>query len=87
MLQTRKESLIESLMNIAIGYSVAMVSQLALFPLFGIAVPLSTNLWLGAWFTGISLVRGYVIRRWFNARLHQAARRMAEATGPDRKRA
>jgi hypothetical protein len=70
-------SLIESLMNITIGYVVALASQLAIFPLFDVHVPLSTNLWIGAWFTGISLVRSYIIRRWFNARLHAAAQAMA----------
>ena len=44
MQQTRLGSLIESLMNIAIGYGVALLSQIAIFPLFGIHVPLSTNL-------------------------------------------
>lgn len=77
MQQTQLGSLIESLMNIAIGYGVALLSQIAIFPMFGIHVPLSTNLWIGAWFTGISLVRSYVIRRWFNARLHNAANAIA----------
>ena len=79
MQQTRLCSLIESLMNIAIGYGVALLSQIAIFPLFGIHVPLTTNLWIGAWFTAISLVRSYVIRRWFNARLHRAAQAMSRA--------
>ena len=79
MMQSRKESLIESLMNIGIGYLVALLSQLAIFPLFGINVPLSTNLWIGAWFTAISLARSYAIRRWFNARLHHAAQRLARS--------
>ena len=50
MQQTRLGSLIESLLNIAIGYVVALLSQLMIFPLFDIHVPLSTNLWIGAWF-------------------------------------
>ena len=75
--QTRLGSLIESLMNIAIGYGVALLSQIMIFPLFGIYVSLTTNLWIGAWFTLISLVRSYVIRRWFNARLHRVAQAMA----------
>lgn len=77
MTQTKLGSLIESLMNIAIGYGVALLSQLVVFPHFGIHVPLSTNLWIGAWFTVISLVRSYVIRRWFNARLQAAASGLA----------
>ena len=73
MEQTKLGSLIESLMNIIIGYGVALLSQIMVFPMFDIHVPLRTNLGIGAWFTAISLVRSYVIRRWFNARLHSAA--------------
>jgi len=79
MQQTRTGSLIESLMNILIGYFVALASQILIFPMFEIHVPLSTNLWIGVWFTGISLVRSYVIRRWFNARLHKTANALAKA--------
>jgi hypothetical protein len=65
-MQSRIQSLIEAWANVAVGYLVALASQLALFPLFGIHIPLSSNLWIGAWFTVISLVRSYVLRRWFN---------------------
>jgi len=34
---------------------------------------------MGLIFTVISVARGYIIRRWFNARLQRAAQRMAEA--------
>lgn len=78
MQQTKIGSLIESIMNILIGYGVALLSQILIFPLFGIHVSLTTNLWIGAWFTVISLIRSYVIRRWFNARLHRAAEAMAD---------
>jgi membrane protein implicated in regulation of membrane protease activity len=77
MTQTRLGSLIEALINIVIGYVVAIASQLAIFPLFGIHIALSTNLWIGLWFTVVSLVRSYIIRRWFNARLHRAAEALA----------
>lgn len=73
MKQTKRGSLLESLMNIAIGYVVALLSQIVMFPMFNINVPLSTNIWIGIWFTVISLIRSYVIRRWFNKRLHAAA--------------
>ena len=82
MNQTKLESLLESIVNIIIGYGVALVSQLLIFPLVGINVPFSTNLWIGLWFTLISLARSYVIRRWFNAGLHRmvvsAAKRIAK---------
>jgi hypothetical protein len=68
-MQSKTASLIESLANILIGYWVALLSQLVVFPQFGIDVPFRANLWIGAWFTAISLVRSYVLRRWFNGRL------------------
>jgi hypothetical protein len=77
MNQSRVASLAESVMNVLIGYGVALASQLAIFPMFGIHLPLSDNLAIGAWFTLISLVRSYAIRRWFNARLHRAAQKIA----------
>ena len=72
MKQTKLESLLESGVNIFIGYFLALASQLLIFPMFGIDVPLSANLWIGAWFTVVSLIRSYVLRRWFNAGLHKA---------------
>lgn len=77
MNQSRVASLAESVMNVLIGYGVALTSQLVIFPMFGIHLPLSDNLAIGAWFTLISLVRSYAIRRWFNARLHRAAQKIA----------
>lgn len=77
MQQTRLASFIEALTNTFIGYLVALLSQLLIFPLFSIHIPLSTNLAIGAWFTLISIVRSYILRRWFNARLHAASLRLA----------
>lgn len=65
-MQTKTQSLIEAGANVLVGYLVALLSQLLVFPLFGIHVPFSSNLAIGAWFTVISLVRSYVLRRWFN---------------------
>jgi hypothetical protein len=77
MTQTRLGSFIESVMNIVIGYGVAIASQVIIFPWFGIHIPLHANFQIGAWFTLVSLVRSYVIRRWFNARLHRLAQTLA----------
>lgn len=66
MTQTRTQSLTESLANVAIGYGVAVSAQAAIFPWFGIHIPLSDNLMLGAFFTVVSIVRSYAVRRAFN---------------------
>ncbi len=65
-MQTRRQSLSETAASVAIGYLVALVSQLAIFPLFGIQIVMTDNLMIGAWFTAISIVRGYYVRRFFN---------------------
>ena len=78
MTQSRLESLMESIANICIGYGIALASQLMLFPLYGIHISLTTNLWIGFWFTLISLVRSYALRRWFNQRLKKAINNLAK---------
>lgn len=77
--QGKLESFVETCINTGIGYVVALLSQLIVFPMVGIDVPLSTNLEIGAWFTVISVARGYIIRRWFNARLKRVAHSIAGA--------
>lgn len=69
-MQSRRQSMIETAASVAIGYLVALASQLVIFPLFGIHATLSDNLMIGAWFTVISIIRGYFVRRFFNW-LHQ----------------
>lgn len=65
-MQSKTHSFIESLTNVAIGYVVALLSQILVFPMFNIYVPLSDNLLIGLWFTVISIFRSYVVRRYFN---------------------
>lgn len=66
MSQSRSMSLVESIANVVIGFLVALASQLAVFPIFGIHVSLADNLAIGAWFTVISIARSYCVRRMFN---------------------
>ena len=68
-MQTKKQSLIESLTNILIGYLTALLSQLLIFPLFNIYVTFQDNLLIGLYFTIISLIRSYLVRRYFNKRI------------------
>ena len=64
--QTKRHSVYESCFNILIGYGVAILSQIIIYPFYGIHVPIQTNISIGAWFTIISLVRSYILRRLFN---------------------
>ena len=65
-MQTRKQSFVESLVNILIGYFTALFSQILVFPLFNIYISIYDNLLIGFYFTVISLVRSYLVRRYFN---------------------
>jgi hypothetical protein len=69
--QSRAMSFVESCTNVAVGYLVAVASQLLIFPIFGIRVSLADNLLIGAFFTVISIARSYALRRLFN-RMRQA---------------
>lgn len=69
MNQTKRHSFLESLTNVAIGYFVALASQIAIFPMFDIHVPFRDNILIGLYFTVISIARSYALRRWFTARV------------------
>lgn len=66
MSQTRIQSLIESMTNIAVGYSVALSAQVIVFPMYGMRPRLSENIQIGLIFTVVSLFRSYALRRVFN---------------------
>lgn len=67
MKQSRRMSLIEAIANVAIGYGLAVLTQIAVFPMFRLRASLVDNLALGAVFTAISLARSYALRRIFEA--------------------
>ena len=67
-MQTKLQSLKETLTNIAIGYLVGVLSNVVVLPLFGYETNLSKSMGIAVFFTCISLVRSYIVRRWFNKR-------------------
>lgn len=73
MNQTRLGSFIEAWINVLIGFTINFIANLCIFPLFGMHISLSDNFLMGLIYTIISVARSYVIRRWFNARLHAVA--------------
>lgn len=64
--QTRRASLTESLLNVAIGYGVALAAQAVIFPLFGVHLSVSDHAAIGGLFTVVSICRSYLLRRMFN---------------------
>lgn len=67
MKQSRLMSLIEAITNVIVGYVVAVVTQVLIFPLFGLHTTLAQNLKMGAVFTVVSIARSFALRRVFEA--------------------
>lgn len=67
MSQTIKGSLVESIANIAVGFSINFCANMLILPLFGFSgLTIGKNLVIGILYMIISLVRSFVIRRYFN---------------------
>ncbi len=79
-MQSRWMSLVEAVTNLAVGYGLAVLTQIIVFPLFGLHASLSENLLIGGLFTAISLARSYVLRRVFNGS-GQGRRELSAASG------
>ncbi len=60
-------SLVEAVANVAVGYGVAVVTQIVIFPIFGLHTTLAQNLKMGAVFTVVSIARSFALRRVFEA--------------------
>lgn len=65
MKQTRAMSLVEAIANVVVGYGVAVVTQILIFPIFGLHTTLAQNLKMGAIFTVVSIARSFALRRLF----------------------
>jgi hypothetical protein len=65
MKQSCLMSLIEAFTNVVVGYGIAVMTQIAVFPLFGLHVTLAENMMMGGIFAVVSVVRSYSLRRIF----------------------
>ena len=66
MSQSRALSALEAGANVVVGYGLAVLVQLVLFPVFGLSVALADSLRICAVFTLVSLARSYALRRLFD---------------------
>ena len=60
-------SLVEAIANVVAGYGVAVLTQLIVFPWFGLPAHLVDALAIGATFTIVSIARTFALRRLFEA--------------------
>ena len=78
--QSRRMSLVEAVANVGVGFLVALLTQIIVFPLFGLNVSLGENFAIGCLFTIASIARSYVLRRVFEAIRAQPPTKMGAAT-------
>jgi hypothetical protein len=67
MKQSRAMSMVEAVANVVVGYGLAVGAQLVVFPWFGLPALVADALGIAAIFTLITLIRGYALRRAFEA--------------------
>ena len=65
MKQSRLMSLIEAITNVIVGYGVAVMTQIIVFPMFGLEAALGEHMAIGVAFVGVSMIRSYLLRRLF----------------------
>jgi hypothetical protein len=58
-------SLVEAITNVIVGYGIAVVTQIIVFPWFGLEAALGEHMAIGVAFVAVSLVRSYLLRRLF----------------------
>ena len=67
-MQSKRESMIETLTSVFVGWFIGVILNLTVLPLFDYNITVVDSLWVSLIFTVISVVRGYLIRRFFNSK-------------------
>jgi dipeptide/tripeptide permease len=69
---TKRMSFYECILNIIAGTIISFIVQMFLYPVLGIPLTLGNNLYITALFLIITLVRLYVLRRFFHKKTKKA---------------
>ena len=65
-MQTKKQSFVESLTNVTVGFLVTIISLHIIFPVLGIENHSIKNTLITIYLTSLSILRNYILRRYFN---------------------
>lgn len=68
MSQSKKQSVLEITIQTLIGLGTSILVQIIIYPLMGIPVSFNQNLIITAVFVAVSMIRGYLVRRYFNSK-------------------
>lgn len=78
-MQTRFISFVEVMTNIAIGFVVAYAATFVILPASGCKQSAETYFWITVFYTFVSVVRMYLVRRYFNGPFHIWLQRFQDA--------
>lgn len=80
MEQTKTESLIENILNVGSGFLISLLLWIfVITPLFGFDTTMVDNVGITLMFTTISVVRGYMWRRFFNNGVHKTVHKLVRS--------
>ena len=67
-MQTKRQSLIETLTSVFVGWLIGVILNMLVLPLFDYKITVVDSLLVSLIFTIVSIIRSYVIRRFFNSK-------------------
>ncbi|MGB3044170.1 MAG: hypothetical protein WBB98_13385 [Xanthobacteraceae bacterium] len=67
MKQSRLMSMLESIINVVVGFGISLVAQIVFLPMLGVTISLHQNLKFAVIMTVISIARSFILRRVFEA--------------------
>ena len=77
MKQTKLESFVEAFINTALGFVISYLTWIIIVvPLYHMELSHKDNLMITLIFTVVSVIRGYVVRRYFNAGMHKTVHKL-----------
>ncbi len=68
-MQSRLASFVEALTNVAIGFLISLVGQVVVSHWYNLPLNFAQNMQIVLFFTVLSVLRSYCIRRWYNRRI------------------
>jgi hypothetical protein len=60
-------SLVETMTNILVGLVISFLSQIVIFKIYNVSLSTQQNVEITLYFTIISILRSYALRRFFNS--------------------
>lgn len=78
MTQPKWHSFVEAWASTLIGFVISWITTILVFPIFGWPITMGKSFSITCVFTVMSVVRGYFVRRWFNAMLHRQLEKLNE---------